>query len=108
MRKRPESLAYESSVALTNAGPEMAPRLLTFLGWLMSVRSRTTYELLPRRVTKARQGLEGAWHSPGWGTTAVAVGVGIGDVGGLMCEATGVAEEPQAAAMSAVTASSRS
>jgi hypothetical protein len=49
-------LKYESSVALTNWAPWIVPRLLTVLGWLMSVRSRTTYELLPRRVTSARSG----------------------------------------------------
>jgi hypothetical protein len=55
VRRRPILASrYERAVALTNCGAGTSPKLLTVLGWLVSVRSRTTYELLPRSVTRAR------------------------------------------------------
>jgi hypothetical protein len=105
MRKSPVSLAYEISVPLTNTGPDIAPRLLRVLGWLMSVRSRTTYELLRRSVTRARHRFEGG----GQGLDA-GVGLAVGDASaegeGDGAVAT-VGEVPQADASSAVTARNR-
>jgi hypothetical protein len=95
-------LAYEISVPLTNTGPKIGPRLPTVLGWLMSVRSRTRYESLPRSVTRAR--------------LRTRIGVVLGEADGD-AEAEGETEgegavatvgvEPQADAISAVTARAR-
>src|SRR5450759_216496 len=71
----------------------------------MSVRSRTTIWLLPRSVTRARQALEGAWHRPFVAGMAVVVGIGFVV---REAEVPFPVAEPQAAASSAVTASSRS
>jgi hypothetical protein len=98
MLKSPVSLAHEISVPLMNTGPHITPKLLTVLGWFMSVRSRTTHELLPRSVTSAR----------------LRTGVGVGRGEAVVEEEaegdgafpTGVGEL-QAVAISAVTASAR-
>ena len=89
---------YEMVVALTNCGAGTSPKLLTVLGWLMSVTSRTTYELLPRSVTRARL------------RTGVGVALGeadgVGDGEGVEAFPTG-GVELQADAITAVTASAR-
>src|SRR5258708_22198945 len=74
---------YEITLALTNSGRESGPNLLTVVGWLMSVMSRTMAQLLPRNVTSARLWLEGAdaagraSHGSGGGFVALGVGRGV-------------------------------
>jgi hypothetical protein len=100
-------LAYESSVPLTNPGADIAPRLLTVLGWFMSVRSLTTYESLPRSVTRAMHRLLGGGHGLG---AAVGLTLGVaradGEADGDGTVAT-VGVDPQADAINAVTARAR-
>jgi len=89
---------YERVAALTNCGAGTSPKLLTVLGWFMSVRSLTTTELLPCSVTTARL-RTGVGAGRG---DAVAEGKAEGD--GAF--ATGVGEL-QAVAISAVIISAR-
>ena len=75
----------------------------------MSVRSRTTIRLLPRRVTSAMQGLEGALQGLCAGGRVVVVGVGFVTLGVVRVPEVVVplVGEPQAPANSAATASTR-
>ena len=66
--------------------------------------SRTTYELLPRSVTNARQRLEGGGHGFAVGLEVALEGETEGD-GALAVLGAGV--EPQAAASRVVMASTR-
>ena len=89
---------YERVAPLTNCGAGTPPKLLTVLGWFMSVRSRTTYELLPRMVTSARYACGGG----------LATGVDAGELdadGDGALPTAGV--ELQADAISAVITSAR-
>jgi hypothetical protein len=91
---------YERVAPLTKRGAGTSLKLLTVRGWLMSVRSRTTYDPLPRSVTRARL-------RTGVGVVlgeADAVGEGAREGDGDGAFPTG-GVELQADAISAVTAS---
>jgi hypothetical protein len=93
---------YERVAALTNCGAGTSPKLLTVLGWFMSVRSLTTTELLPCSVTTARL-RTGVGAGRG---DAVAEEKAEGEAEGDGAFATGVGEL-QAEAISAVIISAR-
>ncbi|HXC76962.1 MAG TPA: hypothetical protein VNU19_07915 [Candidatus Acidoferrum sp.] len=100
------SSTYEMVTALTNTGAGIAPRLLTVFGWLMSVRSRTRNELLPRSVTRARL-RRGVGVGRGEGVAEeVAEAEAEEEAEGEGAFPTGVGEL-HAEAISAVTASAR-
>jgi hypothetical protein len=72
----------------------------------MSVMSRIAIWLLPRRVTNARQGLEGSEHE-GWARVGVGLGVREAFLGDDALPTVCAGVELQADASSAMTANAR-